>query len=249
MSTAARMGRTSDPDYATTGRAAFGRRNAPPAERRRELQAPSRAAIGDERAESNSTSVGRIARPQVVFGHAQESRRVMAGHVNRRRQVDSGKPHHVGHAGADRHGGSGQQLVLPGDHQPAVGEDFQFAKLRRIPARRQTGQARQVAHQDAALGRLGPHQALHDLGRQMMAVDDQAGHQPIFGHLIPDVIGVAAQHAVRAVAQVRAQLRAGVDGRADLRRIGRRVTDRHDHAAAARAADELDRSRDTRATA
>ena len=64
----------------------------------------------------------------------------------------------------------------------------------------------------------------------MDAVDDEACHQAVFGELFPDVVGVAAEELVRAVAEVSGKGGAGGDGRGDLRGGGQGVADRGDYA-------------------
>ena len=76
----------------------------------------------------------------------------------------------------------------------------------------------------------------------MMAVDDQGGRQPIFGQLIPEIIRMAAEHRVGAVAQMSAERGAGVDRGGDLRRVGRRVADGNAHAAGDHVGDEVGRA-------
>ena len=56
----------------------------------------------------------------------------------------------------------------------------------------------------------------------MDAVDDEAGAQPVVGKLVPDVIGMAAQDGVRAVAEVRGQRRSGAVPRRRSARSWRR---------------------------
>ena len=45
----------------------------------------------------------------------------------------------------------------------------------------------------------------------MMAIDDQARRQAIFGQLVPNVIGMPANRRMSAVAQMRAHSGAGID--------------------------------------
>jgi len=75
----------------------------------------------------------------------------------------------------------------------------------------------------------------------MVPIDNQTRPQPIFGKLIPDVVRVPANRAVRAVAQVRAKSRAGVDRGLDLHRTRRRMSNRNHHARRRRALNELRR--------
>ena len=63
-------------------------------------------------------------------------------------------------------------------------------------------------------------------GRQVVAVEDEAGAQAVFGQLVPDVVGVAPDDGVRPVAQVRGPARPGVDGGPDLVTRGGGVADR-----------------------
>ena len=76
-------------------------------------------------------------------------------------------------------------------------------------------------------------------GVEVDAVHDKAGHQAIFGELIPDVVGVAAEELVSAVAEVGGESCAGGHGRGDLRGGGQGMADRGDHAFGGDAFDEL----------
>ena len=175
--------------------------------------------------------VGRIAGRQTAGGRLEQRGGLPAGHVHGRCQIDAGKAHHVGHAHADRQRRAGQELFLTRDDQLSAGQHFHLAPGGRISARRQAGLPRDVAHQDAARGRFGADECLDHFRRQMMPIDDQARRQPVFGQLVPDVVGMAAHRAMRAVAQVRAQRRPGIHGRADLGRVGIHVADGHRDAA------------------
>ena len=76
----------------------------------------------------------------------------------------------------------------------------------------------------------------------MVAVDDQASREAILGQLVPDIVGVAANRAVSAVAEMRAERSASIDGGADLGRVGGGVTEGDDDASGDCAADELGRA-------
>ena len=64
-------------------------------------------------------------------------------------------------------------------------------------------------------------------GRQMMAIADHAGPEFIGSELFPQIILVARQDCVRAVAQVGAETRPGGDRFVNSRRQSRRVANRY----------------------
>ena len=127
-------------------------------------------------------------------------------------RVNPAKPHDVGHASMNRQRSAGQNVGLPGGNELAAGQHFQLAEAGLVATRRHAAHRRDVADEHDPLGSLGTNHRLDDGGRQMMAIDDQAGGQPIVGQLIPDVIRMAADLWMSAVAQVRAHPRAGIDG-------------------------------------
>ena len=182
--------------------------------------------------------VGRLARLQARGGEPEQKRGPARGHVDGRGEVQAGEPHDVGHSHADRQARAGEQLFLTGDDQAAVGQDFHLAAAAHVTPRRQSGQARDVADQQASLGGLGAQEGLDDFRRQVMAIHDQAGPQPIFGQLVPEVIRMPAEHAVAPLPRWVLESGAGVDRGADLRAAAAGVADRHDHARGDDAGDE-----------
>ena len=71
----------------------------------------------------------------------------------------------------------------------------------------------------------------------MNSIRDEAGHQPVFGKLLPDVVGMPPRGGVASVAQVRGECGAGAYGRGDRFRLGGGMADGRHHA---RAHDVLD---------
>ena len=155
--------------------------------------------------------IGPIAHGERHLVDSQNSSGLDAGHRHGRGQVDAGVTHHADNAGADRLARPGQQIALAGDDEPAIGEDFQRAKCGVVAAGRQAGKARQIADQHDAVGRFRPHKCFDNRRRKMMAIDDQAGREAIFGQLVPEIIRMAAQEGVGTIAQVRAERGARVD--------------------------------------
>ena len=72
----------------------------------------------------------------------------------------------------------------------------------------------------------------------MVTVRDQAGRQAIVSQLVPDIVAVSVQMDVRSVTEMRAHAGPGVDGRLDLVGVRVGVSDRDEHAAIGRAANE-----------
>src|ERR1035437_10922522 len=75
-----------------------------------------------------------------------------------------------------------------------------------------------------------------------MTVENEASHHPVFGELLPNVVGVALDYRVRPVAQMCREARAGVRGGADLRAGGGGVSHRGDHAIVGDRSNVRDRS-------
>ena len=76
-----------------------------------------------------------------------------------------------------------------------------------VAARRQPCQTARVARNDRSCRRLRADDGLHDRRRQVVPVGNKTRPKFVGGQLLPDVVLVPRQHRVRAVAQMRAQLR------------------------------------------
>ena len=87
-----------------------------------------------------------------------------------------------------------------------------------------------VGDQEAAADGLGADRGLQEGRAQVDAVDDEAGHQAVFGQLFPDVVGVAAEEGMRAVAEVGGKGGSGGHGGGDLGGGCLGVTDGGDYA-------------------
>ena len=70
----------------------------------------------------------------------------------------------------------------------------------------------------------------------MVAVSNEPRLQAVVRQLRPEVVGMPWQLSMRAVAEMRAQARAGVHRGADLRRVGMSVPDRNPSAGGTTAA-------------
>ncbi len=169
-----------------------------------------------------------------------------AGHRHGRGQIGAGPTHNADDAGADWLSSPGEQISLARDNEPAVIQDFQGAKFGVVVPGGQPCQARKIADQNDPLGRFGADKGFDHRRWQMVPIDDQSGRQPIVSQLVPKKIRMATQHRMGAISQMGAKRRSSVDNRADLGRVGRRVTDGHSHAAGDNSGNELRRSLELR---
>ena len=80
----------------------------------------------------------------------------------------------------------------------------------------------------------------------MDAVGDEAGAQAVLGKLRDHRVVEFGQQVVQAIAQMRAELRAGIDRGGDVRGRCRRMAQGDDLAALAGPADQVDRARPLR---
>lgn len=63
----------------------------------------------------------------------------------------------------------------------------------------------------------------------MKSVHDEAGRESIVSKLFPEIVGMAREHCVGAVAEVRGKRCSGAHGMGDLRSRSARVADTRDH--------------------
>ena len=90
----------------------------------------------------------------------------------------------------------------------------EFADHRREAAWRRLDEADEhvpgrVGHQDASFEAFRAQRHSKEGCTKVDVIDNEIRHQPVFGQLLPDVIGMAAQQLVRPVAEVSGEGGAG----------------------------------------
>src|ERR1039457_4776461 len=154
---------------------------------------------------------------------------VEGGHADSVGQREAGETHQVFDAAVHVQGAAGETVRAGKDNAAIAGEiDGLIGQV--VAAGRGAGRRGGVGDQHAAADRLGADGGLQKGGPEVDAIDDETGHQAVFGELFPDVVGVAAEELVRAVAEVGGKRGAGGNGVGDLRGAGLRVADGGDHA-------------------
>ena len=178
--------------------------------------------------------IGWLARFEAPRRQVKKTRRVARHHPDRGGQIDLRIIDHASDAHTERLRSPGQELELAGNDQSAIVEDFDFAPhgdwsvfrpvrlagaqfigrkhgpvpfTRHVSTRRLAGLPREITDEHAPLGRLGAYERLDDRWRQVLPVGNQARAKPVFGELIPEVIGMAAHTQVCTVAQMGAEPR------------------------------------------
>src|ERR1019366_9139329 len=126
-------------------------------------------------------------------GDFASARGVDRGHADGVGQRQAGEAHQVFDAAVHVEGAAGE-TVRAGEEDAAG---------------RGAGRGGGVGDQHAAADRLGADGGFQKGGAEVDAIDDETGHQTVFGELFPDVVGVAAEELVRAVAEVGGKRGAG----------------------------------------
>ena len=93
------------------------------------------------------------------------------------------------------------QARASGQAHTAIGVQLDIHFAQPIKARRAAGRHDSVGDQERSLQTFGAQRDVQERRRQMKSVDDEAGRQTILGQLLPQIIGMAGQHGIGAVAQ------------------------------------------------
>src|SRR5437016_4112929 len=91
-----------------------------------------------------------------------------------------------------------------------LGEEMNL-RMPNLAAGPGTGGSGSIRDQHGALDALRTQRHFQETGLEVDTVHNETGHQAIFGHLVPDVIGVTPQREVRTVAEVGGKRGAGGD--------------------------------------
>src|SRR5262245_12256722 len=133
------------------------------------------------------------------------------------------------------------QIRRAGQIYPARGRDFDFYISQPVSSLRLASRRYRVSNDDATRDPFRAEKTLHDRRRQMMAVDDETRPKIVIGQLLPDVIRMAIDLRVGAVAEMGRKSRPGARRVGDLRRSRRGMADGDDDACRRRPFDEINR--------
>ena len=125
----------------------------------------------------------------------------------------------------------------------AVGVQLHLHLAQLVMSRSAAGRHHRVGDQERTLQSFGAQRDLQERPGQMDSIDDEAGRQTILGELLPNVIRMAGQHRVRAIAEVRGERRARADRGCDLAGRCPGVADADHHALLDHGLDEARRLR------
>jgi len=108
--------------------------------------------------------------------------------------------------------------------------------------RNYAGGGHRIGDQDRPRGRLRADHRADRGGRQVVAVDDEAGKKAILAELLPQQVRVARQRARAAIAQMGRERGPGRHGVLDLGSVRSRMADRHAHTGRNQVLDERERA-------